>query len=219
MLLHPGSFRGLAASAAIIVVMIMVYTHHTSEWRIFNRGSISNELHPIDRLMLNAEKEFNALISKETFDLRSAAAAYRERRGRHPPPGFNAWFTYAKQHNAIIVEDFWDQIYHDITPLWALSPREMRRDVRANMRDDGKFINVRNGKATTESDFWWGRIWCDLINTFASHLPDMDISFNKEDEPRLTVKWEDMNDYVRDERATRRMPKPSDVISEYSGAG
>ena len=70
--------------------------------------------HPIDHLIHNAQTEFDAVLAKQTHDLHAGAAAYRERRGRHPPPGFDAWYKYAQEHNAVIVEDFWDQIYHDL---------------------------------------------------------------------------------------------------------
>jgi hypothetical protein len=163
--------------------------------------------------MKTADREFSSRLSKETFDLKSAAAAYRERRGRHPPPGFDRWFEFAKNHKAIIVEDFWDQIYDDINPLWALPQDQMRRNVRGH----NKIIHVRNGKATSDSDFFWVVIWCDLIKTIKSYLPDMDIAVNSMDEPRLTVPWEDMNEYVRKGQAARKMPPPSEVISKFSG--
>jgi hypothetical protein len=172
----------------------------------------STQWHPINDLINSAEREFASFLPKETADLKSTAAAYRKRRGRHPPPGFDVWFEFAKKHKAIIVEDFWDQIYDDIRPLWALPPDQMRRDVRGH----DQVIRIRGGKAKTTSTFFWMPIWHDLINTISSHLPDMDIALNTMDEPRLTVPWEDMNEYVRKEKAVRGMPPPSEVISEFS---
>ncbi|KAH0548055.1 hypothetical protein GP486_008205 [Trichoglossum hirsutum] len=169
--------------------------------------------HPINDLIASADGSLSSYLSKETFDLESAAAAYRERRGRHPPPGFDAWFHFAKKHGAIVVEDFWDQIYDDINPFWALPPDQMRRDVQ----DHNQIIHVRNREATPGTDFFWTTIWGDLVKSIQSYLPDMDIAVNPMDEPRLTVPWEDMNEYVQKERATRKMPPPSEVISEFSG--
>ncbi|CZR51614.1 related to capsular associated protein (CAP10) [Phialocephala subalpina] len=148
--------------------------------------------HPIIELLQKANAEFNAFLDKETHDLQSAAKRYRERRGRHPPPGFDKWWAYAKDNNATIVEDFWDQIYHDLNPLWALDPKEMLGTVRGHNR----LFKLRNGKVTHESDHFWMPIWQDLINDVAENLPDMDLAMNTMDEPRLFIAWEDMTRYM-----------------------
>ena len=107
--------------------------------------------HPIDDLIAQAEKEFSALLAKETKTLNEAAAAYRKRRGRHPPPGFATWYQFAIDLNATIVEDFFDPIYDDLNPFWGLSPSSIRREAhRYEMT-----INVRNGKASARSDWFW----------------------------------------------------------------
>lgn len=169
--------------------------------------------HPIDLLIQAGEEEFDALLSKQTYDVASAAAEYRKRRGRHPPPGFEAWFDFAKEKGAIMVEDFWDQIYHDLGPFWGLPAEQIRRDAK----DYEMTINVRNGKATAGSDWFWTQIWLNLIQTIESHLPDMDLALNAMDEPRLVVPWEDINRYMEAERALRKMAPPGEVVSEYGG--
>lgn len=68
--------------------------------------------HPIDTLIGTAEKTFQGLLKKETHNLKSAAAEYRRRRGRHPPPGFDVWYKFAKDNGAVMVEDFFDQIQY-----------------------------------------------------------------------------------------------------------
>jgi len=171
------------------------------------------DAHPIDLLIQAGEEEFDALLSKQTYDVASAAAEYRKRRGRHPPPGFAAWFDFAKQKGAIMVEDFWDQIYHDLGPFWGLPAEQIRRDAN----DYEMTINVRNGKAMAGSDWFWTQIWLNLTQTVESHLPDMDIALNAMDEPRLVVPWEDINRYMEAERASRKMPPPEEVVSEYDG--
>ena len=169
--------------------------------------------HPIDLLIQAGEEDFDALLSKQTHDVASAAAAYRKRRGRHPPPGFEAWFEFAKDKGAIMVEDFWDQIYHDLGPFWGLPAEQIRRDAK----DYEMTINVRNGKASAGSDWFWTQIWLDLIRTIESHLPDMDLALNAMDEPRLVVPWEDIDRYMEAERASRKMPPTEEVVSEYGG--
>jgi hypothetical protein len=70
--------------------------------------------HPVHHLMAEADAKFLALMSGRTTNVESAAEAYRERRGRHPPPGFEAWFAFVQRHDALIVEDNFDQIYRGV---------------------------------------------------------------------------------------------------------
>ncbi|KAB5542581.1 hypothetical protein GE09DRAFT_1061844 [Coniochaeta sp. 2T2.1] len=171
----------------------------------------ASSAHPIDTLIANAEKEFTAVLKKESHTLAEAAAAYRERRGRHPPPGFDEWYSFAKDKKAIIVEDFWDQVYHDLEPFWAIAPGLIRKQAW----EYEMTINLRDHKATAGSDWFWTQIWLNLIKTVEHLLPDLDIALNAMDEPRLVVPWEDIDGYMTEAHKTRHMPDPSNVINEY----
>lgn len=167
--------------------------------------------HPIDDLVEGAEKKLQDLLSHESKDIKSAAARYRERRGRHPPPHFDKWFAFAQKHNAIIVEEFFDQIYHDIGPFWGQAPAQLRRDAsRYEM-----LIKIRNGKASSGSDWFWTKIWLEMIQTIQGDLPDMDLALNAMDEPRILLPWEDINGYMEKERASRNMPAARDVVTKF----
>ncbi len=169
--------------------------------------------HPIDHLIDTAETEFQSLLGQQVEDLSSAAKAYRDKRGRHPPPGFDAWFDFAKRQDAIIVEDFWDQIYHDLTPFWALSPKRIRYDARAFEMT----VSIRNGTASTGSEWFWTQIWLDLFASISEYLPDMDIPLNAMDEPRLVVPWEKIDMYMQIERSSRKIMPVSEVKQGYPG--
>lgn len=168
--------------------------------------------HPIVGLIENANNEFSRLISEETHDLASAAQAYRKARGRHPPPGFDTWYDVATNHGAIMVEKFWDQIYHDLRPFWALPANQIRADARAN----GMVVNIRGGVAEANTGWFWHTIWAQMISTVSKYLPDMVIPCNSMDEPRLLVPWETINDYVGKELSSRRMATVSDVSGVYN---
>jgi hypothetical protein len=173
--------------------------------------SDSNAKHPIDDLVEVAEQTFQDLLKKESKDIKSAAAKYRERRGRHPPPHFDKWFAFAQKHSAIIVEEFFDQIYHDIGPFWGQSPAQMRRDAsRYEM-----VIKIREGKASAGSDWFWTQIWLEMVKTIEADLPDMDLALNAMDEPRVLLPWEDINGFMEKERASRNMPAARDVVTKY----
>ncbi|KAI9680890.1 MAG: hypothetical protein M1817_004330 [Caeruleum heppii] len=182
--------------------------------------------HPIDLLIERADGEFYSLLRKESKDVFAAAAAYRERRGRHPPPGFQAWFDFAQNSNAVIIEEFFDQIYHDLEPFWGLPARRVRKDahdfdsVNFETKERNEYpmvITVRQGKAEVNNGWFWAQIWHSLVHTIEGYLPDMDIPINSMDESRLVVPFEDISEYIKEAESTRRMPDPSEMKSEYSG--
>lgn len=187
------------------------FHHNASQAQTPTTQLSKGSRHPIDELIAVAGSDFADLLKKESKDLKSAAAAYRTRRGRHPPPGFDAWFEFAKQNNGIVVEEFFDQIHHDIGPYWGQLPAIMRRD--ASMYE--MTIKIRNGTATAGSDWFWTKIWLDLIKTIEVYLPDMDLALNAMDEPRVLLPWEDINGFMEKERASRTMLPPGEVISQY----
>lgn len=167
--------------------------------------------HPIDTLIMEADTLFQDTMMKESHSLRNAAAAYRTRRGRHPPPGFDQWYEHAKDNGALIVEDFFDQIYHDLAPFWGLAPATMRKE----SWDYEMNINIRNGHATSTSNWFWTEIWLNLTQSIEHMLPDMDIPLNAMDEPRILLPWEQVNSYMDMERKSKSMPEPSEVITTF----
>ncbi|WYZ45741.1 hypothetical protein EsH8_VIII_001057 [Colletotrichum jinshuiense] len=167
--------------------------------------------HPIDTLIKEAGETFDNLLKKESKTLPAAAAAYRERRGRHPPPGFDAWFQFAQERKAVVVEDFFDQIYHDLRPFWGVEPSRIRKE--AAMFE--MTIKVRKGRASRVSDWFWTVHWTNMIKTIEHLLPDMDIALNPMDEPRMVVPYEDMEQYLRDAALTEGMPDPQKVMNTF----
>ncbi|KAI1771072.1 glycosyltransferase family 90 protein [Hypoxylon cercidicola] len=167
--------------------------------------------HPIDDLIKVANKDFEDLLDREAHTLAEAAQAYRKRRGRHPPPGFDKWFEFAKENKAVLVEDFFDQIHHDLNPFWGLDPAMIRNEaVNYEM-----VINIRSGNASAESDWFWTQIWLDMIQTIEHLLPDMDIALNAMDEPRIVVPWEDINAYMKKEKQSRILTPVKNVVREF----
>jgi hypothetical protein len=167
--------------------------------------------HPIDELIQKAEKSFADVLEKESHDVNTAAAEYRKRRGRHPPPGFDAWFDFAQKNGAVMVEDFFDQIYTDLAPFWGLNPAILRKE----SYEYEMVINVRNQKAKAGSDWFWTQIWLNMTRTIEDMLPDIDIPLNAMDEPRILAPWEEVNRLMEIERSTRAMAPAKDVHSSY----
>jgi hypothetical protein len=172
--------------------------------------------HPISELIDGARARLSELLGKRSLSLEQAAYRYRERRGRHPPPGFDKWFETAKSKDAIIVEEFFDRVHHDINPFWALDPLEMRRQAHLQPQ----VIRVRGGKADFETDDpnrpEWIQLWTKLVQEMMPHLPDLDMVINVMDEPRVLVPWENITEYLMTENNSREMFSIYEATGEYT---
>ncbi|KAK3325130.1 capsule associated protein [Apodospora peruviana] len=177
-------------------------------------GSID---HPIDSLIEGARNFHDGRLLKRSKDVASAASRYRERRGRHPPPGFDKWMEYALKNDAIVVEDFFDRVYKDIAPFWALDPTT----IALQAASWSHIVRTRGGKTTSVGDTTgrvpWLQLWTKLVSSADPHLPDVDMPINYMDESRLLVPWDVIDKYVSKETASRAMPPTSNVIQQYTG--
>jgi len=158
--------------------------------------------HPIDHLIQGANREFEDLLAKETHNVQDAAQAYRDRRGRQPPPHFDKWFAFAQNHSAVIVEAFFDQIYSDLAPFWGVPAKQIREQANDFLHR----ISVRDGNTTQRTDIDerpWMNLWQDMVQSVAQYLPDVDLPINVMDESRIVVPWEEIDGYMAKERASR----------------
>ena len=166
--------------------------------------------HPIDDLAKAAERKAEELLSKETRNTSAAAAAYRARRGRHPPPGFDAWVEYALSQDCIVVEDFFDQIYRDIEPFLGLKASEIR-DAAANLPD---VIRIRDGRVQpTTSEWHFVTAYHDMFSEIAMYLPDVDLPINTMDESRVLVPWENINELMLHSAESKNLHKVPTKLS------
>ncbi|KAF3025699.1 hypothetical protein E8E14_014105 [Neopestalotiopsis sp. 37M] len=172
--------------------------------------------HPISKLIDEAQMQFTERLGKRSTTLEQAAYRYRERRGRHPPPGFDKWFEAAAASDAVIVEDFFDRIHDDINPFWAMDPLEMRRQAHLQPQ----VIRVRNGNTTFVTDNphrpEYIQLWHALLAEMQEFLPDLDMVVNVMDETRILVPWEDMAEHIAKEEKSRSLFSPDLALTEYT---
>ncbi|KKY22558.1 putative endoplasmic reticulum-resident kdel protein [Diplodia seriata] len=174
--------------------------------------------HPIDHLVERATADFHHILDSRATTLHDAAARYRQRRGRHPPPGFDAWFDFASTRDAVIVEDFFDQIYHDLEPFWGIPAREVRA---AAPHSEDTLVSVRNGTVEKRApkDNWRTDHWFDMVNSVAQDapVPDVTLALNIMDEQRVLVPWADIDRLVTSAAAERQLPPdPSTVVNHFT---
>lgn len=180
-------------------------------------SNLPEGMHPIEHLMKIATKNFDKVLQGEAHTLEEAALHYEKRRGRLPPPWFDGWYGYAVENGAVIVEDFWDQIYNDLAPFWSSEPALLRKQVHVF----SSRISIRGGKVEAKSHAESRKLgmWEDMFKTLASHphvhLPDIDIPMNVHDEPAMLVPWETVDDAMSVGHVVKLGIE--DVIFDFSG--
>ncbi|KAG0161503.1 hypothetical protein PDIDSM_9037 [Penicillium digitatum] len=158
-----------------------------------------SDIHPIELLVNNGEIQHHEYLvqASRSKTLGDAVTEYQKRYNQHPPPGFVEWYQYATSRSSAIIDDF-DQIYQDLLPFRALAPghiRAMTHELATNPFNDLGGIRIRNGTAMVQEGIKPTHAWmvagaADMMKNFTKYLPDMDLVFNLNDEPRVAVPWE-----------------------------
>ncbi|KAJ5157007.1 uncharacterized protein N7482_008107 [Penicillium canariense] len=181
--------------------------------------------HPIDLLIHKGTIHYDnyLLQASASKNLEEAIWEYRKRYRQHPPPGFDKWFEYAVNRSSIIIDDF-DQIYENLLPFRAIRPaeiREMTQKLATNPFNDLGAISIRAGQVRVQEGIkpthaWMVKGAAQMIENFAQHLPDMDLVFNLNDEPRVAVPWEKMLLLNQAARAQKPVPQ-EELLDRWSG--
>jgi Glycosyl transferase family 90 len=163
---------------------------------------LSEKSHPIDKLIHDANEQFEHVRSQQSTTLAEAVQEYRRRYQMPPPPNFDKWFSFAQSKGVQLIDEY-DTIYHSLLPFWALPPKIIRQRVRESLGFDNAMIGVliRSGKVTKVEgggdDYKWQRdATVRMMKAFTKHLPDMDLAFNTHDEPRVVIPNEDLQRMV-----------------------
>ncbi|KAI1917690.1 hypothetical protein LOZ12_001785 [Ophidiomyces ophidiicola] len=113
---------------------------------IAHSSSQVSQNHPIDVLIQKAKLNFDGYVQKQSKNYSAACDEYRRRYSVEPPPGFQAWYEFAKSHKSPIIDDF-DLIYDGISPFWKLSGKE----VLGMINDSQHFSNSELWRCTLSS--------------------------------------------------------------------
>ncbi len=157
--------------------------------------------HPLQSIIYDVRVEHDrwlmqAAISKS---LPVAVGEYRERNhGRDPPLGFDEWYKFAVDQKSVIIDHF-EQIERDLLPFWGLKPAQIRENLkRVFTEPDIAVLTIRGGVATHNQtaehpDRLSLNGMVEMINSFASHLPDMELAVNLARSPRVLVPWDELH--------------------------
>ncbi|KAL8960945.1 MAG: hypothetical protein Q9193_002433 [Seirophora villosa] len=159
----------------------------------------SDASHPIHQLITQAEREFDAIKSRQSQTLSEAVTEYRRRYQIPPPPNFDKWFELAKEKNVRLIDEY-DAIHHALLPFWALDPAVVRGRAREALGFDNALVGVlvRDGAVISAAggSEWQQKSTVGMMEGFVKHLPDMDLPFNVHDEPRVVVPGDDLSRLV-----------------------
>lgn len=157
--------------------------------------------HPLDHLIPEAQNYHKTYLSQASTSktLSEAVQEYQRRYAQLPPPGFQHWYKFATDRNSAIIDNF-DSIHQDLLPFSALSPQEIRDrtwELISNPWNDAAGVMIRNGKTEAAPNILGTHRWMadglgEMFGKFAEWLPDMDLAFNLNDEPRVVVPYEEM---------------------------
>lgn len=150
--------------------------------------------------MADAKDEFDRKIKKQSKSLPEAVAEYKKRYGRNPPKGFDEWYAFAKENNAIIIDEY-DQLDRDLKPFWLFSGEELRRRcIQVGFLPSVDLVRVEKGQTRTidvSKGFDDSEVGARakgfrvMLEKFQAKLPDMDFPINEKAEGRILVPWEE----------------------------
>lgn len=213
-----------------MVVYVLAWNRYGIPYTLFHPNTVPHDYsaksdtdaekatdgHPISFLIRNARKRFDRMLREEATSLGDAAEKYRAARGRHPPPGFDAWYGYATANGALVIESFFDRIYDDLEPFWGTDAYTLQQVVRSF----GSTVNIRDGVIDSEKKNSYSRLRdvMGMVKGLAEQqgvrLPDVDVPINVRDEPVMLAPWDNVD--TRVSFARHSLPEPLDVITNFT---
>ncbi|EKG22488.1 Lipopolysaccharide-modifying protein [Macrophomina phaseolina MS6] len=210
-------YRGFYPVVAALYFFQLMFIYH---------GDNEVRYHPIDMLVYDAKERHDMWLewASSSTSLEMAANNYTIRYGRHPPPHFDVWYTYATERSSRIIDDY-DFIQQDLLPYWSLSPAVIRRHTWEAISDPSKGVAgilLRSGKARVAPNVPRNqRLMLDgivkMIDKFGNWLPDMDLAFNLNNECRVALPYEEIEALRTEAELNFSNEEPaSELVNDFS---
>ncbi|KAL8732628.1 MAG: hypothetical protein Q9166_002603 [cf. Caloplaca sp. 2 TL-2023] len=212
-------FHGRAPFAAICLIVLIFWS-----WSFLRLPRHEDtRIHPIESLLSAASTQHNAWLQQASASktLGGAVDEYKRRYERNPPPGFDAWYRYATERSSVVIDDF-DNLMDDLQLFWAIKPAEIRRRNREALSDpwnEVAEIKIRAGKAEIGPDIKPTHRWMldgviKMMSSYIDKVPDMDLGFNINDEPRIAISYDDLQPLLKDSASIK--PSKAAPLNEFS---
>ncbi|KAL1601999.1 hypothetical protein SLS59_005165 [Nothophoma quercina] len=153
-------------------------------------GPKPSSKHPIEELILQAQKDYDRLIKSQSQDIEGAEQEYRRRYSRDPPPGFDKWFAYAQSKQSLLIDDY-DMINEDLKPFWQVSPQRLLESI--DHVSSFEHLALRKCGFTKGEYHGQGGGWIvedlghKLLEEVKGDIPDVEFAFDVVDEPRVII--------------------------------
>ncbi|KAI5291859.1 capsule-associated protein CAP1 [Ascosphaera aggregata] len=162
-------------------------------------GGTSSQDHPIEQLIKQSLEKVRGRKARQSKTLKEAVSEYQRRYSMPPPPYFDVWFRLAQEYRVQIIDDY-DTIYHSLVPFWGVSPSTIRRRARETIayRRQIAGMLIRNHQITKcerrdQKKHWFPEALRSMTSKYLEWLPDMDLAFNINDEPRVVIPADELN--------------------------
>jgi len=152
--------------------------------------------HPVEALIVEASANFKELLQRQSGHPQAALTEYRRRYGIEPPPGFEAWYKFAKENQSPIIDDF-DEIFNRISPFLKLSGMDFIRamnEVQNTPNGDVWRCSVSGGRLEIRCrhhhrsfDRHYSLTFNTLLANMTNRLPGLDFLVNHLDEARVLL--------------------------------
>ncbi|KAJ6541687.1 glycosyl transferase family 90-domain-containing protein [Mycena capillaripes] len=140
----------------------------------------------------------DALYARQSSTLEQATSRYSLRNNRPPPPMYEQWFGFAREHSCLI--DEYNQISRDFEPFYQLAKddpayfKKMIEKATPKVQEDGRGMKTgvfADGKFsfTDEQFTLYTGDWPQTFRRFESFMPNMSVILNGRDEPRVVFNY------------------------------
>lgn len=195
--------------ALVISSVLLLYSLCAAEWSLgllaSSSGSISDTVHPIQRLFEENSKLFAEKLAHQSQTLEGAVSEYKQRYGRAPPPGFSQWFSIAQENDFQFIDEF-DVVMSSIEPYWGIDSETLRSRIES-VRSSRSIldINITSSGVFRGFDHYHGDIisqWMDF-EAWGDVMPTVDLMINVYDEPRIVIPYDAMDQTMAAAHTTR----------------
>lgn len=162
------------------------------------------EEHPVHGLIREAKQQWNDKVARQSKTYYEAVREYQRRNRRDPPPGFKAWYQWAKEHKVQLIDEF-DTISNQIEPFLALKPSTLRKRIAEHEDLEGwgqnfGMIYIGDGQLGIGGATWRPPVpegFVALMEPLAHLLPDVTVPLHLHDGPCTAQSYDAMQGYRR----------------------
>jgi hypothetical protein len=159
-------------------------------------ASFTSQSHPIELLAQEVKSVFESKLRNQSRTYFAAVRQYKQQYGLDPPPGFEAWFQFARKHESSIIDDF-DMIHTAISPFLKMSGKEVSEMIGKVYKTpqsevwlcefSGKTAKTKCRHPSRSYDRHYSFLFDKLLWNLPGVLPDVKFLINHFDEPRVVI--------------------------------